>query len=288
MSDRIALSSLKTARIATVLAVGALSLVACGGDDPAQSEAGVASTTPAQDVAVALETIPGSTTTTTETPPPTTEAADPAPSDGPAGEPLDFGPAPGTLLHVVGVAWDDELNFRVSPDPASDIVLSAAPRRPLDLAAAGESWNAPGGVWWRVTVAGEDAWANQRYLGALGAPVAAFDQIAAELETLEYPTLDEVADAVAATRASAEPESRVVLVNEPLMFDAGGVLFVDVMDLGDDSVKGERIRIDLAPVWQAEEDAADAGEPELVAVRVTEIELTPICGRGVTTDGYCL
>lgn len=203
------------------------------------------------------------------------------------GEPLDFGPAKGTKLIVVGVMYDDTLNFRVDPSPKATIVSTAAPLASADIVAAGEAWSAPGGVWWKVSIGGNDAWANQKFLGMEGNVINELDAVEADLGTLEFGDLREAALTVANSRASdSDPTSRVQFAEEPLAFDtATGSVVVDVLDLGDDSVKGERLRIWVENIY--DESSGDEGAQDLIGVEVISVEATSICGRGVSDEGLC-
>lgn len=219
-------------------------------------------------------------TTTTSNPVTTTTGF-----GGVAGEPLDFGPTAGAGLAIVGVAYDDVLNFRSDPAPGAEILASYGPLSDdLDTFAMGEAWAAPSGVWWKVNVVGTESWANQAFLGGLGSSFNAFDEVAAELGILTFDSVETAALAVAEIRSSVEPQSRIVFSGEPLAFDAVGFAIVDVMDLGDDSVKGERIRVDVEVVF--DEQSGDEGAQDVAFVVLTNVEITPICGRGVS-GGLC-
>lgn len=220
------------------------------------------------------------TTTTVEAPSTTTAAG-----EAPEGEPLDFGPSAGSGLAIVGVAFDDTLNFRAAPSPDAEMLESIAPLSDdLDMSALGEAWAAPSGVWWKVNVAGTEAWANQAFLGGLGATENRFDEVASELGVLMFEDVESAALAVAETRASEDPLSRIVFAGEPLAFETGGFAVVDVLDLGDDSVKGERIRIDVEIVF--DEASGEEGAQDVAFVVLTDVQITPICGRG-TSGGLC-
>ncbi len=277
--------------VALIMALG-LGASACGDDGPPESADGTTTTT--AETTSSTSTVDDTTTTvsavsTTAVPTtavPTTAAPTTAGGDdGFPGEALDFGPAPGTGLAVVGVRFDDELNFREGPSPSAAIVTSFGPLHPdLDMAAVGEAWAAPSGVWWKVNVAGDEAWANQAFLGSLGSTVDAFDEVASELLILKFEDVEAAALAVAELRASTDPVSRVVFVGEPLAFDGAGFAIVDVLDLGDDSVKGERIRIDVEIAF--DEESGEEGAQDIAFVVLTDVQITPICGRG-TSGGLC-
>lgn len=281
-----------------VAAVASLCLVlaACGSDsdESATSSTAEPSTTVANEqqsdrTVVTADDDTGAAqdaTTTTEGAASTSAAVDEEPPvEGVAGEPLDFGPSLGTGLAIVGVAFDDTLNFRAEPAPDAEILEAFGPlSADLDISALGEAWAAPSGVWWKVNVAGTEAWANQAFLGGLGSTQSAFDQVAAEFGVLKFETVEAAALAVAELRASDDPESRIVFVGEPLAFEVGGFAVVDVLDLPDDAVKGERIRVDVDIVF--DEASGEEGAQDVAFVVLTNVEITPICGRGVS-GGLC-
>lgn len=293
------LPSIRSTRIiqaASLLLAVNLAFTACsGGSDTSSTEA------VGPDVTVAGEETPDESTMEPEVAAEPTDEAEPVdePEDDEPeqdgepeqaepvvpGEPLDFGPRAGTELTVVGVDFDDVLNFRAEPDPSSEILAIAVPTADVEILALGEAWAAPTGVWWKVSIDGQEAWANQRFLGGSGAPADIFAVVAAELVTLEYESLEDASRAVAATRASTDPASRIVFATEPLAFDAiGGFVTIDVLDIGDDSVKGERLRIEVEFVF---DEDGDEGAQDLLGVIVTAVEATPICGRGVSA-GLCV
>ena len=274
--------------VALVLAFG-LMATACGDDAPGPEvvEAADDTTTTVADSTTTTAEVAASTASTTSTTEAATTTEEEIVDEGEfPGEPLDFGPQPGTGLAIVGVAYDDELNFRDGPSTSADVITSFGPlNNDLDMAAVGESWAAPSGVWWKVNVDGDEAWANQSFLGSLGSTVNAFDDVGAELGVLKFENVEAAALAVAETRASTDPVSRIVFVGEPLAFDDVGFAVVDVLDLGDDSVKGERIRIDVEVVF--DEASGEEGAQDIAFVVVNDVEITPICGRG-TSGGLCV
>lgn len=225
------------------------------------------------------------TTATTDAPPDSTTSTTAGEAEL-AGEALDFGPSAGTPLAIVGVAYDDTLNFRVDPSPDADILESFGPLSgDLDTSALGSAWAAPSGVWWMVDVAGTEAWANQAFLGSLGTTTNAFDQLSAELEIVQYDTVEAAALAVAQLRATEDPESSIVFAGEPLAFETGGFAIVDVLGFGDDSVKGERIRVEVRTVF--DEESGEEGAQDVDHFVIVDIEITPICGRGLS-GGLCV
>lgn len=213
----------------------------------------------------------------------TIDTEPPATDDDLPGEPFDIGPPAGSQVDVVGVRYGDVLNFRVSPDPRAAIVDTVAP-----LATSPAVVSSGGGrlftrsAWWEVTVGGEEAWANAAFLGMLGRTDDVFDEIEAVLPSTEAPTVEELGEAIGETRASG-PVPRVELVTPVEGLDAAGAeVTIDVIGLGDDALKGERLRLTLDLLF----DDADAADPEIVGYRLVGAMQTLICWRGVS-DGLC-
>lgn len=77
---------------------------------------------------------------------------------------------------------------------------------------------------------------------------------------------------VAESVASEEPESDIVLVVNESLGDLGEVTY-DVIGLGDDATAGLRLHV--------------FGEPVSDGFSLTAVEVTPLCGRGVS-QGLCL
>lgn len=190
------------------------------------------------------------------------------------GEPIDFGPVEGRPLTIVGVELGDMLNFRVAPSPNADIVASyPITLTELDIATLGEAWAAPTGVWWKVNVMGQEAWANQAYLAIRGGSVDIFDQVGPELGVLMAPSLESLAIDVAETRASVDPVSRITIITEAeiqAIGDGGGIgtIFVDVLDIGDHLQKGERLRIDVEVIF--DEDTPEPNDIAFVVLNGVE------------------
>ena len=181
-------------RTATILTLSfALSASACGVNDDAtptidlpDSSAETTSTTEATTTSSEAETTTTEATTTTSAEETTTTET------AVAGEPLDFAPPAATPLIVVGVRYDDVLNFRDDPSPSADILATSAPLDPdASIQALGSAWSAPSGVWWEVEIDGGLAWANQAFLGAPGVTIDVFAEVSAELETLDFATVEE-------------------------------------------------------------------------------------------------
>ncbi len=275
----------RTARSSALFVTLALVASACGSDGEEVGQVSVTSTSPATTAETEPPTTEAEAQATAETSnPPTTAAATTSEAPHPVpGEPLDFGPQAGVPLRVIGVKYDDVLNFRADPSPAAEILATGEPLAPdFDLSTMGEAWNAPGGAWWKVKVLGAEAWANQKFLGMIGDRADVFDEVGADLGVLKFESVESAALAVAATRSSEAPPSDVVLVGEPHTVESGiGSAVVDVVGLGDDAVKGLRMWIDVDVVFEA-----DSTE-DVQFVVLTGVEAAPICSRGLS-GGLCL
>lgn len=284
------------APVRTLIAVCAsivLLAAACGSGDADQAEGSTTLTSAAETETVTETTqreineevgeegdIEPETTTTTEAEPEeTTTTAAPD-----LGGPIEFGPAEGQPLAVISVRYDDELNFRAGPGTDEDIVRRVAPLDDTVITAAGEAWAFERSVWWKVTIDGEEMWANQRFLGMLGSTQSIFDEVADELDTLEYDSLQDLTDAIADALTIEEPAPDSEYVTEPLAFDSGDAfVVVDFVGYLDDALRGDRLRIEAEVI--VGDDADEVGIA--IGVRLTDVEATAICARGVT-EGLCL
>jgi hypothetical protein len=244
------------------LLAASLLLAGCGDDD--DTEAGADSST---STTVADE----GTTTTTAAP---TTTAGTTPGELP-GERIELFPYEGTVLAVVGVAADDQLNLRAAPDPGAAVVAELDPLAG-GIAPSGHNRQVDdGSIWAEVTADGTSGWANIAFLAHLAD--------AQDITAQQYPdvadrpraeTLVQLVDQVVAQRyQSGEPEPEVVVVDGPTVGDLGEIT-VDVVGLGDDAALGERLHL------FAEEEGSDS-------FRLRTIEATTLCRRGVS-DGRCV
>jgi hypothetical protein len=243
------------------------------GSDPTTAGAdGATSGPPGSADTTSDDTTPGLTDDTVA---PTSGAGPGGTDDGSGGSTLpgehyDIGPAEGEPMAVVGVRFDDALNVRTAPDPSAPVVTRvAALDGDVDLRSAGEGRLLTRGAWWKVTVDGQEGWANTSFLGALGAVTDATDELAAELPATTADDLQALVDAIVEVRGSEEPPSKVVLVTEPT---TTAVTF-DLLGLGDDAVRGERYALTVRRVGSR--------------VELVRADRIPICSRGVS-DGRCL
>ena len=239
----------------------ALILAACGGGD-----GGATSTTEA----TTTTSVPSTTTTPSETT--TTTAPETTTTTDPAGEPIDFGPQEGDTVAVIGVAHDDVLNLRVGPG-ADQEILAEIPNTYESLTALGNTRDLGDSFWIEVEYEGTTGWVHFSFVGYIG---VTDDMTAAVLEELgEDPvgeTMADIGSAVAETFASEEPESDIVMVVAPTVGDLGEVTF-DVISIGDDAVRGYRLHV--------------FGQPADETFEIRTVEVTTLCGRGVTTEGLC-
>ena len=191
------------------------------------------------------------------------------------GEPFTIGPRAGEALDVVGVRHDDVLNFRALPDATAAIVATAAPlETSVSIVSSGEGRLLTRSLWWKVTVDGDEAWANFTFLGQLGQQSDVSAELLAELPSTTYTDLDELADDLAAIRSDG-PEPLAEVAAPVTRFDSdAGEAVIDIVGIGDDAVKGERYLLTF--------DIVGANTYELVEAR-----RTVICGRGVS-GGLCL
>ena len=236
------------------------------------------------------------------------DASEPDDTDAAAvlpGEPAEFGPSAGTGLAVVGIRHDSALNVRDAPNgaviarldnvmdgvrdpavyvrqPASDDILDTVDLQ-SGVVATGNTRQLPTTIWHELQVGDLLGWASSTYL----APAGGTDDVTAEVVDAlgELPMADTMADlglAVGQTMASQEPRSSVVVSGAPGLFEDLGQVTIDVVGIGDDSVRGFRLVIFAHPAENWTED--DPGPFTLKSV-----ERTALCHshRGANDDGVC-
>lgn len=194
------------------------------------------------------------------------------PPGGLVGEPIDFFWQDGDVLAVVGVAADDTLNVREVPGVGERIVAELPPLAD-DLVATGHTRTIPG-FWTEVEAADTVGWVSARFIAYLGQTDDATAEVVADLGGI--PTADsmeELGQTVAETQATSDPVSSIVLVQEPSTADVPDVVY-DVVGLGDDSVRGLRLRV--------------FGQPTNGGFSLMSVERTLLCDRGVTAGGLCV
>ncbi len=254
------------------LVIGGMLVAACGGS----AEEGTTTTsiidTTTTTVAPTSTTSPPTPTTTiavttTTADAPTTTAG----SGGLPGEPIEFGPAAGDMLAVIGVAHDDVLNLRAAPG-ADQPILDGIPPLHDALIALGETRELPGSFWIGVDFEGTEGWVNLRYVGYLGVTNDT-THIATEEEVPAADTMLDLGFIMAEAVASVDPPSEIVLVVAPTASDLGEVTY-DVIGLGDDALRGLRVHV--------------FGEPLNGGFILDTVEETALCGRGADPEGACV
>jgi len=262
------------------LALLSLAFAACGsGEGSASTTTTSLSTTTAP---IATTTVPEPPTTgdqgsTTSSEPASTtttngDTSTTTSSDLP-GEPIEFGPAEGDQLAVIGVAHDDVLNLRAAPG-AEQGILEEIPPLFAALTARGHTRQLPGSQWIEVDYQGTVGWVNLRYIGYLGDTDDVTSQVIEELGGRpEAATMIELGEIVAMSLGSEDPESDYVVSAAPTSGDLGEVTY-EVIGLGDDSVRGLRVHV--------------FGEPLDGGFSLRSVEVTALCGRGVTDDRQCI
>ena len=301
--------------------------------EPARTTGDVAAATPAAeaDDEPTMSSPPATTAGTSAdagTPSATVVAASTAAPAGPAvtttpdaelpGTPAAFGPAAGTQLGVIGVAYDDWLNVRDVPngevvatltlqlsiggaglEESALLVRDAAAEELFarigiaSLTATGRTRDLATSTWHEIQAGPVVGWASSNYLAPLS-PSAQFDitaQVTADIDGVAAAeTLDELVERIVATVASNEPVSRVRTVAPPGAFEAIIDIAVDVVGQPDDSIRGYRLLIaaHAAGDWMAAatdgDIATDAGPYALRSVMAT-----PLCysHRGISAAGVC-
>jgi hypothetical protein len=259
------------------MAVIALVAAACGGDNDAATTSTTPSTTTLIDVATTT-TLPATTTSVEPTSTTTTaQQTTTTTSAGPtttvlAGQPIDFGPAQGDTLMVIGVRHDDVLNLRAGPGTNSPI-RDEIPPTFTNLVGLGTTRELPSSFWIEVDYEGTGGWVSLRYIGYEGDTTDDTARIISELGgTPVEPTMTDLAELVASVYASDDPKSDIVQIAPVSTGDLVEVTY-DVVDLGDDAVRGVRIHV------FAESVSGGFG--------LKSVETTAICGRGVD-DGACV
>lgn len=251
-----------------VVAVSMLVLGACGEDAATSTTtttviqtSSLATTT----TSMATTTSTTSATTTTATGTTTTRA-----SELP-GEPIDFGPAAGDTLAVVGVAHDDVLNLRAAPG-ADQEILDGIPPTYDALTAVGQTRELPGSFWIAVDYEGTEGWVNLTFIGYLGDTTDITHAVTEQLGgTSGAETMLELG-LIVAEGIAGDSSADIVMSVAPTEGDLGEVTF-DVTGFEDDSVHGSRLHV--------------FGQPIDEAFLLASVEETVICARGAD-DGNCV
>jgi hypothetical protein len=263
--------------IPVLLATVALLVAACGGDSGGSSTTSTSISPPSTTSTTAADTttttLPA-TTTTVEATSTTTSAPGATTTTGLPGEPVDFGPAQGDVLMVIGVRHDDVLNLREGPG-TNQAIREEIPPTFTDLVAQGNTRQVPSSFWTEVVYEGTDGWVSMRFVGYEGDTTDETASLISELgETPVESTMTALGELVAEQFASQdEPESDIVQVTPVTTGDLAEVTY-DVVGLGDDAVRGVRLH-----VFAVEGSGGFS---------LKSVEVTLICGRGVDGDGACV
>lgn len=240
----------------------------------------------AADANASLGTTTSSTAASTSTAPSTTASLNTTTTIG--GTWYDVGPAAGEILDVVGVRYDDVLNVRDQADVSGAIVATAAPfAANPQLVSGGEGllFNPNGGAWWKVTVNGTQAWASSSFLGQIS-PNATdlLPQLTADMASTTAPDLNTLIVDIGAALADG-PTPSVVLSTEPVGLDAiGSEATIDVINIGDLSIKGWRIQIQFNNVF----DGINGQNPQIIGFELVSATGFPVCQKGAEAGtGAC-
>lgn len=239
---------------------------ACGGESTSTtSETPVASTT-----TVAATTTTAASTTTSST---TTSTTTTTPSTTIPGEEIQLFFDAGDRLMVIGVSHDDVLNLRELPGTAFDVVGEIPPDY-RDLVAVGSTRDIGRSIWTEVDFAGVVGWVHIGFIAFEG---VTDDLTAFVVEQMgdrpSAASMTELGRIVAEQFVSEDVQSEVVKVVDETVGDLGEVTF-DVVGLADDSVRGVRLHV--------------FGEPFEGGFALRNLEVTYLCGRGVTDEKVCV
>lgn len=251
------------------LGIVALVVVSCGGDvgEPTTTgELAPSSTQPAATTST-VTTTPIETTTSSES-----VASSTTPTTL-AGQEIDFGPANGDVLMVIGVRYDDSLNLRAGPG-ADQPIRDEIPPTSMSLLATGHTRELSSSFWTEVEHDGKIGWVHMSYIGYEGDVSDETSAVVAELgENPIEKTMTELGRAVADLYVATDVPSQVVQVTDVAIGDLAEVTY-DVIGLGDDAVRGVRLHVFAQEI----EDG----------FALKSVEMTTICGRGVDADRACV
>ena len=196
------------------------------------------------------------------------------------GEPFDFlVPLEGEVVGVVGVAFDDILELHELPGENTPLI-GELPNLTDDAVGTGEGRELPASIWWKIQWNGLEGWVGSGFMARIGATVD-FTNDLIQLNGNSDPggaeTMLEFGQIIADIVASEEPPSRVVVVVPPDTSGDLGEITMDVVNIGDDALKGYRLHI-----------FADPAEPADAGWVLRSVEATLLCSRGVTDDGFCV
>lgn len=240
-------------------------LVACGSAEVSLTTSSM--TPPTTTVAEPATTTTAPATTTTSADSTTTS------SSGLPGDPIEFGPAAGDILAVIGVAHDDVLNLRSAPG-ADQQILTGIPPLYSELLALGATRQLAASMWIEVDYSGLTGWVNLRFITYLGATSDITAQIVSNLgETPVAESMLELGLIVAESFLTEAPDATLIMSAAPTVGDLGEVTY-DIVGSGDDSVGGSRIHV--------------FGQPADGGFSLDAVEGTPFCSRGLGLNDECI
>ncbi len=201
----------------------------------------------------------------------------------PTTQPYQIGAASGQTMAVVGVDYNDTLNFRTDPNPSASIVVSVPPLADNPaIVSQGQGVLTNNGAWWNVEVGGTQAWANVTFLASLGTSLPISNEITPKLPSQQAASAELLVKAVAGTRTG--DLVKTTIVQQPEASDAiGGEVIFDVTGYLDDSVQGERIAMQYKFVW----DNPTSANRSVIAYEFLSASSQALCSRG-TLNGVCV
>jgi hypothetical protein len=253
------------------LASLAMVLAACGGDAASTTTTTTLPATTTSSTATST-TLVSPTTSTTHAASTTTMAAATTTTTL-AGTPVDFGPAEGDVLMVIGVRYDDVLNLRAAPG-ADQPISAEIPPTYTELVAEGNTWQLPSSFWVEVDYEGTAGWVHMSYIGYEGDTSDDTSRIVSELgENPVEAIMTDLGELVAELYATDDEQGSDVVQVTPVGSGDLSEVTYDVVGLADDAIRGVRLHIFA-------EEATDG-------FSLKSVEVTAICGRGVD-DGVCV
>lgn len=246
-------------------------LIAACGEDAGTTTTTVPATTSST---IVDSTTPSTTASVPSTGPPTTvDTSTTTTTTTLPGQEIDFGPVAGDQLMVIGVSFDDHLNLRKAPGTAHD-VIARIPSDYLELVALGHTRDIGRSFWIEVDFDGVFGWVHLGFIAYQGLTDDLTSFVVEQMgDRPSAASMTELGRVVAEQFVSEDVESDVVKVIDETVGDLGEVTF-DVVGMADDSVRGVRLHV--------------FGEPFEGGFALRTLEVTYLCGRGVTEDGVCV
>lgn len=156
-------------------------------------------------------------------------------------------------------------------------ILADIPAAATGLAGLDGAFETPDGMtWWLVSLDGRhQGWVKANEVAYPGASRVVSVDVAGRLDRSVFASPQELALTVAEQyRDRAGGEVAIVSIT-PAAGEEPAVVLVDVTGLADDSVSGTRLEVIARTETPGE-------------YRITAVNETPLCARGVTGDGLCL